>query len=88
MATNTRSAARQRGGEHDETQSRERTEGAESRLQFASEVSASRGPEGTTPGALTPHPLEAESAEMDFSGEEDELEYYAGLEQRTTPEPP
>jgi hypothetical protein len=31
MATNTRSAVRQCGGEYDETQNRERTEGAESR---------------------------------------------------------
>jgi hypothetical protein len=66
MATNTRNAVRQRGGKHNETQSRERTEGTESRSQFASEASASRGLEGVTPGALILHPLEAESAEMDF----------------------
>jgi hypothetical protein len=80
MATNIYSAVRQRDGEHNETQSRERIKDAKSRSQFASEVSASRGLKSTTSGALISHPLETESAEIDFSNEEDKLEYYADLE--------
>jgi hypothetical protein len=88
MATNTRGSARRAQGERGETESRGRTEGADSRSRVASEAAASRGDRDESLPAPRPHARGAElnedeevASDADFAAEEDELEHYAGLAQ-------
>ena len=85
MATSTRSTARGRGGQSEEADSRERTEGADSRPRGAGEPAATSEEGGQPSTRSTADPArsirEDDDGEAEFAAEEDELEYYAGLEQ-------
>jgi hypothetical protein len=79
MATNTRGSARRAQGERGETESRDRTEGADSRSHVASEAAASRGDRDESLPAPRPHARRAElnededvASDADFVAEEDE----------------
>jgi hypothetical protein len=86
MATNTRGSARRAQGERGKTESRDRTEGADSRSRVISKAAASRG---NRDEFLFTSRFYARGAELnkdkkvaldaDFTTKEDELEYYASL---------
>jgi hypothetical protein len=88
MATNTRGSARRAQGERGETESRGRTEGADSCSRVTSEAAVSRGDRDESLPASRPYARGAElnedeevASDADFAAEEDELEYYASLAQ-------
>jgi hypothetical protein len=86
MAMNTRGSARRAQGERGETESRGRTEGADSCSCVTSEAAVSRGNRDESLSAPRLHARGAElnkdeevASDADFTTEEDELEYYASL---------
>jgi hypothetical protein len=88
MATNTRGSVRRAQGERGETESRGRTEGADSRSCVTSEAAASRGDRDESLPAPRSYARGAElnedkevALDADFAAEEDELEHYVSLAQ-------
>jgi hypothetical protein len=86
MATNTRGSARRAQGERGETESRDRAEGADSRLRVTSKAAVSRGDRDESLSVSRSHARGAElnkdeevASDADFTAEEDELEHYASL---------
>jgi hypothetical protein len=86
MATNTRGSARRAQGKRGETESRDRTKGADSRSRVTSKAAASRGNRDESLSASRLYARRAElnedkevALDADFTAKEDKLEYYVSL---------
>jgi hypothetical protein len=86
MATNTRGSARRAQGECEETESRGRTEDADSRSCVTSKAAVSRGNRDESLPTLCSHAREAKlnkdkevALDADFTTKKDKLEYYIDL---------
>jgi hypothetical protein len=91
MATNTRRSARRAQGERGETESRDRTEDADSCLYVISKAAASRGNRDESLPAFCFYARRAElnkdeevALDTDFTTKEDKLEYYISFNIRQT----